>query len=152
MCHFRSDGEEGSWMHLVWEIRAAPLTPLSTVVLVLLLHSPQLRGSQFSPEQEEEEERQEGGGLPWYKTSFALSFLPLPLSSLHSAHHHQTLDYRWQPGWRAGQAGAAQAELTDKLIGTYMHSHTRASQTEGRRTNNHSRSLPENRQPCSLAR
>ena len=149
MCHFRSDGEEGSWMHLVWEIRAAPLTPLSTVVLVLLLHSPQLRGSQFSPEQEEEEERQEGGGLPWYKTSFALSFLPLPLSSLHSAHHHQTLDYRWQPGWRAGQAGAAQAELTDKLIGTYMHSHTRASQTEGRRTNNHSRSLPENRQPCS---
>ena len=41
-------------------------------------------------------ERQ-GGGLPWYKTSLALSFHRL---SLHSA--HQTLDYRWQPGRWAG--------------------------------------------------
>ena len=57
-CHVSfpiAERERGRKLDALGEIRAAPLLPTSTVVL--LLHSPQLRGSQFSPEQEEEEER-----------------------------------------------------------------------------------------------
>ena len=64
----------------------------------------------------------------WYKTSFALSFHRLSLSTLPTRHLIIGGSRAGGQGW----AGAAPAKLTDKLIGTYMHSHTRAGETEGR--------------------
>ena len=86
MCHFRSGRRwRGSWMHL---------GKLGHTVVLLLLRSPQLRGSQFSPEQS----RGEGEGccLGIRPALLSLSLFSPPLSA------HQTLDYRWQPGRWAG--------------------------------------------------
>ena len=112
---------EGSWMHLGklgHSCSCSPPPPPSS--------QPQLRGSQFSPEQEER--GREGGCFGIRPALLSLSTASLSLSTLPTRHLIIGGSRAGGQGW----AGAAPAKLTDKLIGTYMHSHTRAGETEGR--------------------